>query len=60
MKVGLRGDFTNTGELEQIKSFNDWLERYPAKEKVVIAGNHDVTLHEEGVGGSQGAVELRF
>lgn len=41
------GDFTNTGELEQIESFNEWLETYPAEHKVVIAGNHDITLHEE-------------
>jgi Icc-related predicted phosphoesterase len=41
------GDFTNTGELEQIESFSKWLRMYPAKHRVVIAGNHDITLHEE-------------
>jgi len=41
------GNFTNTGELEQVKDFNEWLEAYPAKYKVVIAGNHDITFHEE-------------
>jgi len=41
------GDFTNTGELEQIESFSKWLRAYPAGEKVVIAGNHDVTFQEE-------------
>lgn len=41
------GDFTNTGELEQVKSFAEWLEAYPCSHRVVIAGNHDVTFHEE-------------
>lgn len=38
------GDFSNTGELEQIESLSRWLESYPAEHKVVIAGNHDVTF----------------
>lgn len=41
------GDFTNSGELEQVESFGKWLEAYPAKHKIVIAGNHDITFHEE-------------
>lgn len=41
------GDFTNTGELEQVESFSTWLDAYPAKHKIVIAGNHDITFHEE-------------
>jgi len=41
------GDFTNTGELEVVESFNNWLEAYPAKHKVVVAGNHDITFHQE-------------
>lgn len=41
------GDFTNTGELEQVDSFDKWLKAYPAKHKVVIAGNHDTTFHED-------------
>lgn len=40
------GDFTNTGEVEQIVSFSRWLEAYPATHKIVIAGNHDMTLDE--------------
>lgn len=40
------GDFTNTGEAEQVKSFGDWLSAYPARETVVIAGNHDITFHD--------------
>merc|ERR1712039_1053294 len=38
------GDFTNTGEFEQVQSFAEWLRSYPAKHKVVIAGNHDITF----------------
>lgn len=41
------GDFTNTGEPEQVKSFGEWLSAYPAQEKIVIAGNHDITFHEQ-------------
>lgn len=41
------GDFTNTGELEQVSDFSKWLEEYPAEHKIVIAGNHDITFHEE-------------
>merc|ERR1711972_1097869 len=40
------GDFSNTGELEQIESLNSWLDAYPASHKIVIAGNHDITFHE--------------
>eukprot|EP00930_Biecheleria_cincta_P083109 TRINITY_DN72744_c0_g1_i1.p1 TRINITY_DN72744_c0_g1~~TRINITY_DN72744_c0_g1_i1.p1 ORF type:complete len:363 (+),score=49.72 TRINITY_DN72744_c0_g1_i1:160-1248(+) len=41
------GDFTNTGELEEVESFAKWLSAYPAKHKIVVAGNHDITFHEE-------------
>jgi predicted phosphodiesterase len=41
------GDFSNTGEAEQVESLNEWFKKYPANHKVVIAGNHDVTFHEE-------------
>ncbi|CAJ1403538.1 unnamed protein product [Effrenium voratum] len=40
------GDFSDRGELEQVRSFAQWLKDYPAKEKVVIAGNHDLSFHE--------------
>lgn len=40
------GDFSDTGELEVVRSFAEWLRAYPASHKVVIAGNHDVTLDE--------------
>lgn len=35
------GDFTNIGEPEQVKDFNNWLGALPHKYKIVIAGNHD-------------------
>mmetsp|Transcript_4403 Transcript_4403/g.11997 ORF Transcript_4403/g.11997 Transcript_4403/m.11997 type:complete len:274 (+) Transcript_4403:64-885(+) len=41
------GDFTNTGEVEQVRSFAEWLQNYPAAQKIVIAGNHDVTFETE-------------
>mmetsp|Transcript_18209 Transcript_18209/g.35718 ORF Transcript_18209/g.35718 Transcript_18209/m.35718 type:complete len:304 (-) Transcript_18209:84-995(-) len=41
------GDFTNTGELDQVKSFDSWLQHYPARHKVVIAGNHDITFEPD-------------
>jgi len=40
------GDFTETGELEQIRSFCEWIAAQPFKHKVVVAGNHDITLDE--------------
>ncbi|CAJ1337103.1 unnamed protein product [Effrenium voratum] len=41
------GDFTNSGELEQIESLAAWLRAYPAPHKVVVAGNHDITFQED-------------
>lgn len=38
------GDLTNTGEVHQLGSLAQWLEKYPAQHKIVIAGNHDITL----------------
>lgn len=38
------GDFTEAGEVEQIRSFCEWLEAQPFEHKIVVAGNHDITL----------------
>lgn len=38
------GDFTYNGDIQAIRRFNEWLEQIPAKHKVVIAGNHDLSL----------------
>lgn len=41
------GDFTNTGETDQIEDFVKWLKEdlKGFKSYVIIAGNHDTTLH---------------
>lgn len=41
------GDFTNTGEPEQVQDLVDWLSELPHRFKVVIAGNHDITFDEK-------------
>jgi len=38
------GDFSNTGEDYNLKSFKGWMEAQPHPYKVYIAGNHDVTM----------------
>ena len=46
------GDFTNTGSLRDIKSYDQWVgdlikKKRKYKYSVLIAGNHDITLEEE-------------
>lgn len=45
------GDFTNTGEESQVQDFAQWLVEEKQKggfnHVVVIAGNHDITMHED-------------
>lgn len=41
------GDLTNTGELEQVQSLVKWLTEYPAQQKIIITGNHDITFQPE-------------
>lgn len=38
------GDFTMKGERETLSDFLEWLRRQEAERKVVIAGNHEITL----------------
>lgn len=40
------GDFSNTGEFDQIADFIEWLHGLPHRVKILIAGNHDLTVHE--------------
>lgn len=40
------GDMTNTGKATEIQSFVKWFASHPHPHKVMIAGNHDVTLDE--------------
>ena len=39
------GDFTERGDLAEVDAFCEWLSQQPHARKVVIAGNHDLTLH---------------
>jgi len=38
------GDFTKQGSVNDIISFNEFIGKLPHKHKIVIGGNHDVTL----------------
>ncbi len=38
------GDFTNTGTEKECTDFHDFVAGLPHKHKIVIAGNHDITL----------------
>ena len=38
------GDFSMTGRPKEVASFVAWLKRQPHRRKIVIAGNHDLTL----------------
>ena len=38
------GDFTNKGTFKEIKCFIDWFISLPVKHKILIAGNHEITL----------------
>lgn len=45
--------FSTKQHIKSLKAFNLWLETVPAKEKIVIAGNHDECLHKLGKTKSQ-------
>jgi 3',5'-cyclic AMP phosphodiesterase CpdA len=38
------GDFCTRGELGDFEKFVSWLNKYPAKHKIVVPGNHDMPL----------------
>ena len=38
------GDFTSKGKIEQVQSFADWFANLPHPRKLLIAGNHDMSL----------------
>nr|CCA19296.1 calcineurinlike phosphoesterase putative [Albugo laibachii Nc14] len=38
------GDFTDTGDRQEVIDFNKWVGTLPYKYKIVIAGNHDSTF----------------
>ncbi|GLB43247.1 putative calcineurin-like phosphoesterase [Lyophyllum shimeji] len=41
------GDLTNRGTLPEFKKTMEWLYTLPHKVKIIIAGNHDLTLHTD-------------
>ncbi|CAD8053272.1 unnamed protein product [Paramecium sonneborni] len=41
------GDFTKSGQKEETLSFIQWLKKQPFKYKIVIAGNHDISMDTE-------------
>eukprot|EP00397_Hematodinium_sp_SG-2012_P056889 GEMP01070646.1.p2 GENE.GEMP01070646.1~~GEMP01070646.1.p2 ORF type:complete len:199 (+),score=35.21 GEMP01070646.1:364-960(+) len=43
----ISGDITNKGEPKFIVDLADWLDEQNFPVKIVIAGNHDITLHDE-------------
>ena len=38
------GDFCTRGELMDFEKFVSWVDKYPAKHKIVVPGNHDLPL----------------
>lgn len=43
------GDFTNYGRIEEIRKFVDWFTRQPFKHKILVAGNHELSLDRKWV-----------
>ena len=41
------GDFTLRGSREEITSFAEWLAKQPYKHKIVVPGNHELTLDKK-------------
>lgn len=41
------GDFTDTGERDEVLAFNAFLGRLPHKYKLVVAGNHEATFDRD-------------
>jgi Icc-related predicted phosphoesterase len=39
------GDITDSGEIDILTDFNDWLKDLDCREKVIIPGNHDLTIY---------------
>lgn len=38
------GDFSGTGQPSEVQNFMKWFIKYPAKYKVLVAGNHDISF----------------
>jgi predicted phosphohydrolase len=54
------GDFTELGFPKEINEFNYFLGKLPHKVKVVIAGNHDLTLDDDLVTHKRQELNMRF
>ena len=39
------GDFSMTGTYEELQNFRSIIEQQPQQQKLVIDGNHDITMH---------------
>jgi len=50
------GDFTSVGRLEEVMAFAKWFGSLPHKRKILIAGNHDLSLD----GATYAATSKRF
>lgn len=54
------GDFSMSGGLDEVQDFARWLRSLPYRRKVVIAGNHDLSLDGDYTGNrSPGGEEVR-
>eukprot|EP01065_Artemidia_motanka_P010802 TRINITY_DN15788_c0_g1_i1.p1 TRINITY_DN15788_c0_g1~~TRINITY_DN15788_c0_g1_i1.p1 ORF type:complete len:301 (+),score=70.93 TRINITY_DN15788_c0_g1_i1:67-969(+) len=40
------GDFSDTGEAADVEKFVAWMKRLPHRHKILVAGNHDLTMDE--------------
>ena len=41
------GDFTNSGNIQEISFFNEWLKKLDYKHKIVIPGNHELLFETD-------------
>ncbi|KAJ8307240.1 hypothetical protein KUTeg_015324 [Tegillarca granosa] len=54
------GDITNEGQIKKLVEFNDYLGKLSYKHKVVIAGNHDITLDTDMIQKDPESAMLNF
>ena len=53
------GDFTQTGKLEEIRAFCEWFGAQPHPRKILIAGNHDLSLDKDSYDKTSVNIERR-
>ena len=54
------GDFTMSGSLSEVMDFHDWFVSLPHEHKVVIGGNHDRCLGQDGILGMKLFTECHY